>query len=480
MKTGHVLLAAYGLVLAMGILFGTVAVLELQRTTTRLESVVTDSAQTVIDVERGRAASERLGLALRSYLLTQNDRFRLATEQASAQFRERLLGLSGRLRGTASWALVDQIREMDRRGQEELERITSWRRPLAPEQALLAVEQLGQPLRDEIDALFERLSQAENLRFRDATRDATLAATRASQLLLSLALIALVIAVGLTLALVRTLRLLGRSRKALEQSVQTLEVVNQDLDAFVGRSAHDLRNIIAPLGLMAELLPRQWADPASLRRCGERLARIARTAHALIDSYLAFARAGQPANPEDAARVQAVLAEIVEDLAPVAAEKQAQLTVWGEEATVLCSPSFLHTVLMNLIGNALKYLDGGPRREVSVSVRVCPETCEIRVSDGGAGIPESAQEQIFKPFFRLPGMQVPGHGIGLATVLRIIHAHGGTLGVESVPGQGSSFIVRLPRADLPERSGFEPARISEAAPATSSRPAKSQPTLAAR
>jgi signal transduction histidine kinase len=475
MKTGYVLLAAYGLVLAMGILFGTVAVVELERTTTRLEHVVTDSAQTVIDVERGRAASDRLGLAVRSYLFTQNDKFQLVTEQAAAQFRERLLGLSGRLQGTPSAALVQRIRDLDLRGQAELDQISRWQRPLSPVEATLTVERLGQPLREEIDSLFERLSQSENLRFRDATHEATLAATRATQLLSSLALIALVMAVGLTLALVRTLRLLGRSRKALERSVQTLEVVNQDLDAFVGRSAHDLRNIIAPLGLIAELLPRKWADPASLQRCADRLGRIARTAHALIDSYLAFARAGQPASPQDSADVQVVLGEILEDLAPVAAERRAQLKAWGDEASVLCSPSFLHTVLMNLIGNGLKYLDGGPRRKVEVSVRLWPGICEIRVSDGGPGIPRSAQAQIFEPFFRMPGVQAPGNGIGLATVSRIVHAHAGTLRVESAPGQGSTFIVRLPRADVPEHSEVRQRPISEAASTTSSPPDSKSP-----
>jgi signal transduction histidine kinase len=332
-----------------------------------------------------------------------------------------------------------------------------------------------------MDSLFERLSQAENLRFREATHDATLAAARATQLLLTLALIALVIAVGLTLALVRTLRLLAGSRKALERSVQTLEVVNQDLDAFVGRSAHDLRNIIAPLGLIAELLPRKWADLASLQRCADRLARIARTAHGLIDSYLAFARAGQPASPEDSAHVQVILGEILEDLAPVAAEKGAQLNASGDQAIVLCSPSFLHTVLMNLIGNGLKYLDGGPRREVGVSVRLWAEICEIRVSDGGPGIPRSVQARIFEPFFRVPGVQGPGNGIGLATVSRIVHAHAGTLRVESAPGQGSTFIVRLPRADAPERGVVRPLPISEPPSAASSRSdSKSPRPLVAR
>ena len=447
-RIGWLLLAAYGLVLAMGIVFGALAFVQLQRTTEQLEDVVSDSAQTVIEVERLRTASDRFGLAVRSYLLTPNVQLQKVTEDAAAQFREALRALAFRRRGSESSGLIEQIRQLDSLGQRALPHLlASPPRSLSQEKMVESVEQHGYPLRDRVDALIAELSRTEGLRFRDAAHEATVAAARATRLLSVLAAISLAVACGASIALIRTLRLLGRSRKELEHSVQKLETVNQDLDAFVGRIAHDLRNVISPLRLIAGVLEHKRGDSAALERCAVRLKRIGRTADALIGSYLIFARSGEPADPKESTGVQQVLAEVMDDLAPVAAERRARLEVQGEDAAVLCSRSLLHTVFMNLIGNGLKFLEGGARREVSVSVRALPDRCEISVRDGGQGMPADAQVNIFKPFYRLPGANAPGTGIGLATVSRIVKAHGGRVNVQSAPGEGSTFIVSLPRAD---------------------------------
>ena len=71
----------------------------------------------------------------------------------------------------------------------------------------------------------------------------------------------------------------------------------------------------------------------------------------------------------------------------------------------------------------------------------------MRIDDTGPGIPEAARERIFEPFFRVPGTKQPGTGIGLATVRRILEAHGGRITVETPEGPGCSFIVWLPLAD---------------------------------
>jgi signal transduction histidine kinase len=469
MRTGYALLTVHGIVLAMGIVFGALAVAELQKTTERMKGIVSDSAQRVIDVERTRAASDRLGLTIRSYLLVQNSGFRTATREAEARFEERLQALARRFDGSESAELVERARALHDRGAAELKRILASEHPLSPRQSIEAVERRGQPLRAQLEVLLDQLSHRETQALEAAMHGATLATAQATRLLSGLAVIGLAIAVGLTIALLRALRLLARNRRELESSLLKLEAANSDLDSFVARAAHDLRNVVSPLPLIAEMLPRQQSDIAALHRLAERLKRVGRTSSGLIETYLTFARAGQPPNPDESSRVRDVLADVIEDLKPMAEQEHAQLEVSGDDAIVLCSQSFLYTILTNLISNGLKYLDGSARREVSVRVREESDVCRISVIDGGPGIPAGSEAKIFEPFYRLPGVRAPGTGIGLATVARIIKAHGGSVTVQSAPGQGSTFTVSLPRADAQsaEHAGEGPPAQSAASSVSS-------------
>jgi signal transduction histidine kinase len=97
-----------------------------------------------------------------------------------------------------------------------------------------------------------------------------------------------------------------------------------------------------------------------------------------------------------------------------------------------------------LLGNALKFIEGCERREISITARCSGGSCEIAIKDTGPGIPEPDRARIFEPFYRVPGVRAPGQGIGLATVERIVHAHGGTIEVESELGVGTTFRVHLP------------------------------------
>ncbi len=101
-------------------------------------------------------------------------------------------------------------------------------------------------------------------------------------------------------------------------------------------------------------------------------------------------------------------------------------------------------VLTNLVSNALKYSpDGGT---VWVRVRRAGEVAEVSVSDEGIGIPPEEQARLFQPFARgsATHTQIGGAGLGLYITAQIVERHGGTIGVESEPGKGSTFTVRLP------------------------------------
>jgi signal transduction histidine kinase len=118
----------------------------------------------------------------------------------------------------------------------------------------------------------------------------------------------------------------------------------------------------------------------------------------------------------------------------------------------------LRHALQNLLANAAKYGGAAGRQSVEMSARTLPRAIgskaaeiEIRVTDHGAGIPPEEQKHVFDAFFRgrkAVQDQIHGTGLGLHLVKRIVEAHGGTVSLESEPGSGSTFIVKLPAAPV--------------------------------
>src|SRR5581483_5810896 len=98
----------------------------------------------------------------------------------------------------------------------------------------------------------------------------------------------------------------------------------------------------------------------------------------------------------------------------------------------------------NLLSNALKFTPHGGRVDVRVVAE--PDAVVIRVADTGVGVPPEDVEHLFDRFFRASGTDgVPGAGLGLSIVKAIVDAHGGSVGVASEPGEGTTFELRLPR-----------------------------------
>jgi two-component system sensor histidine kinase KdpD len=101
----------------------------------------------------------------------------------------------------------------------------------------------------------------------------------------------------------------------------------------------------------------------------------------------------------------------------------------------------LERAFTNLIANARRH---GHDAQVSVRARAVGPRLVVRVVDGGPGIPAAEQQRIFEPFWRADGAAGAGSGLGLAIVRGFVEANGGTVSVESLPGQGSSFVVTFP------------------------------------
>jgi len=109
----------------------------------------------------------------------------------------------------------------------------------------------------------------------------------------------------------------------------------------------------------------------------------------------------------------------------------------------------LDAVLSNLLSNAAKYTADAQVRRITVRAGVEARRVHVEVEDTGPGVPEGLAETIFDPYKRAPGATQPGLGLGLATVKRLIHGHGGVVGVRNAPTGGAIFWFDLPRAPQP-------------------------------
>ncbi|MGC4121805.1 MAG: HAMP domain-containing sensor histidine kinase [Myxococcales bacterium] len=228
--------------------------------------------------------------------------------------------------------------------------------------------------------------------------------------------------------------------------------------AFLAGIAHDLRNPLSALKCSRGVVHPDKPLPAEpvIRKAFELVQRQADRMERLVSDFLDTARieAGQlklektPCDLRETARSVCALYENADARHPVLLEAP------EEPLIVECDGQRIEQVLGNLVSNAIKYSpDGGA---VHLRLRRDEVEIELSVSDHGVGIAEEDRERVFEPFQRTGHQRssIPGMGLGLFVVRRIVEGHGGRIGVESRPGEGTTFTLRLPAVGLavaPER-----------------------------
>jgi PAS domain S-box-containing protein len=222
-------------------------------------------------------------------------------------------------------------------------------------------------------------------------------------------------------------------------------------DQFLSIAAHELKTPLTSLLGYAQLFQRRARRAGSLGQSEQRAlgvivsqaARLNRMVTALLDvariesGQLSISRA--PLDLCDLAR------RVVEEARDQAEERLLEITCASEQLIIDGDDLRLEQVLQNLIQNAIKY--SLPGASVAVRVERQGAFAALAVVDHGMGIPEAALAQLFQRFYRAPNVderQISGMGIGLFVVKEIVLLHDGTVAVESVEGQGSTFTVRLP------------------------------------
>lgn len=236
----------------------------------------------------------------------------------------------------------------------------------------------------------------------------------------------------------------GLGYAALARAERTAARQLEELDAFAGRVAHDLKGPLQPAVLAADVLAREPLSPAGISAL-ERLSRSHGRAAALVDGLLAFARAAAEPAEGSRARVDEVVHELEPGWRQLAQEEGAEVALdVPPRLEVRASPAVLGSILDNLTRNALLYLGPAEVRRVTVRVRPDDGAVTLEVQDTGPGIPHDLLERLFRPFER--GSERPGgSGLGLATVKRLAEAHGGRVSIDSRLGEGTLLRVRLPK-----------------------------------
>jgi signal transduction histidine kinase len=163
-----------------------------------------------------------------------------------------------------------------------------------------------------------------------------------------------------------------------------------------------------------------------------------------------------------------IIVELVESLEPLAAAKEQRITAFiDEDIEMVGDRQKLTQVVSNLIENAIKY--SPEDADINIETSVIDGEAKVAIRDNGYGITKSDQEQIFEAFFRSrteENWEVPGTGLGLALVKRIISMHGGSVDLDSEIGVGSVFTILLPvltatGADEPVPESVQPETMSE-------------------
>jgi signal transduction histidine kinase len=481
--------AGYLVAVLLSLLIGIVASYALQSVVISKDRVADIYASELIEVERLRATINERAARLRGFLLTSNAVFEEEAEAAQRDFEARLGRLRARAIDAEETGLLDRIGAAERAHREAVRRVLEAARAGGDRAAVARMfeDEVVLRLRD-LSAGLDALDLTVEQRLETARARAVQASTRAAQLVLVVAGAAVLLAAGLGFLFTRTIErmrraaeerqaLLSREQRArteaerarqeLSATVQQLQQVNADLDAFAGRIAHDLRNILAPIALVparlrragvlgaelgsSERSPQRPADPEAAQRIVASLERSITRANAVLEGLLAFSRSVPAEGGGQPASVREVIDSVMEELAPLASDVQAEVELSVEDALVACPPELLHVVVLNLLGNALKYIAGCAQRHVWVRAHPEGEGVRIVVEDSGPGIPEEARRKLFEPFYRVPGVRAKGTGIGLATVRRIVLAHGGQLDFTSELGKGTTFHVWLPSAREPLR-----------------------------
>lgn len=247
-------------------------------------------------------------------------------------------------------------------------------------------------------------------------------------------------------------------RKKIETTLYTsldeLEKANKDLNDFTHIVSHDLKAPLMTIESFSDFLLEDYFDV--LDETGQEyldsIIKASTNMRALIDNLLTLSRVGRLDTEYTQVDMSRLLDEVKTELKPQIEMKQA--VIMGENlGTIHTQRTWMKQVLMNLVGNGIKFNETNPPR-VKVYCEENSENYHFKVQDNGIGVPEDQMQHLFKLFQRLEHTQkYPGTGAGLSICKKIIESLGGEIWVESQEGYGSVFNFTIP-VDPPQSPSY--------------------------
>jgi two-component system, OmpR family, phosphate regulon sensor histidine kinase PhoR len=232
--------------------------------------------------------------------------------------------------------------------------------------------------------------------------------------------------------------------------IRSLEAVRKD---FVANVSHELRTPLSILTGYLETLLESSPDAATRRRFLSIMHKHAQRLNLLVDDLLELARleSREPHLNWERFQLQSCIEKVLEKSEPMiqASAASVETRIAPDLPAIEADQVKIEQAIFNLLDNALKY-GGKSQPRVLIEVDFTPVELILKVRDNGPGIPLSDQPHIFERFYRVHkdrSRDAGGTGLGLSIVKHTAQSHGGSVELESSPGQGATFIIRLPRVD---------------------------------
>lgn len=242
-----------------------------------------------------------------------------------------------------------------------------------------------------------------------------------------------------------------RVEEAMARKAAELARSNSELEQFAFVASHDLQEPLRKIQAFGDRLKTkcQGAIAAEAQDYLERMQSASARMRTLINDLLAFSRVIRSSEPFVSMDLAVITKEVLGDL-EVRIEKTGARVEVGELPTIEADPMQMRQLVLNLVGNALKFQPPAGQPVIKISSRIFgalsgEQICEISFQDNGIGFEEKYMDKIFAVFQRLHGRnEYEGTGVGLAVCRRITDRHHGNITAKSQLGQGATFIVTLP------------------------------------